>query len=116
MKLILVSDHTLRHFFIIPAVPNTTTYLSDFSDDLAAISLIANTTLYSMTMEAIKAFAPAVRSSDLIRFLRNLDETMAEVSSDLLQQRTSGITFIYDDDNSESVTCQFNTNSRPICR
>ena len=83
-------------------------YLSDICTDLAAISYRTNATLYSMTMIANTAFAPVVRNSSWIRFLQNVDQTIAEVSSNLLQQRTGGITFIYDDDNSEFMICKFN--------
>ncbi|KAL5110249.1 hypothetical protein TcWFU_004448 [Taenia crassiceps] len=76
-----------------------TIYLSEFLVAIAAISNYTGAEFYSTTMEANTAYAPPIRNSVSIKFLRNVESTIAVICSSLLQQKRAGITFIYDDDN-----------------
>ncbi|KAM3177854.1 hypothetical protein ACTXT7_003691, partial [Hymenolepis weldensis] len=74
-------------------------YLNGFLKDIAAIANLSDAQYYSTSMQALSTFAPTVRFSEKIKFLENVDETLALVCSDLLQHNEGGITFIYDDSN-----------------
>ncbi|VDM16568.1 unnamed protein product [Hydatigera taeniaeformis] len=81
------------------SAPPSTIYLSEFLVELAVISNRTGAEFYSTTMEAITAYAPPVRNSMSIKFLQNVESTIATVCSSLLQEKQTGITFIYDDNN-----------------
>ncbi|VUZ56748.1 unnamed protein product [Hymenolepis diminuta] len=74
-------------------------YLNGFLKDIAAITNLSDAQYYSTSMQALSTFTPTVRFSKKIKFLENVDETLALVCSDLLQHSDGGITFIYDDSN-----------------
>ncbi|VDK37712.1 unnamed protein product [Taenia asiatica] len=82
-----------------PAASPDKIYLSEFLVEIATISNRTGAQFYSTTMEAITAYAPPVRNSMSIKFLQNVDSTIATICSSLLQQKRTGITFIYDDSN-----------------
>nr|CDS33344.1 Ribosomal protein S1 RNA binding domain [Hymenolepis microstoma] len=74
-------------------------YLNGFLRDIGAITNLTDAQFYSTSMPALVAFTPSVRDNSRNKFLENVDETLALVSSDLLQQSGGEITFIYDDSN-----------------
>lgn len=81
------------------------TYLNSYLEDFAVLSNLTDSVFYSTTMDALSAFAPVIRGSDKIRFLQNIEETMATATYNLLQSNNGGFTFIYDDNDSK---CAFN--------
>ncbi|EUB63100.1 Glutamate receptor, ionotropic kainate [Echinococcus granulosus] len=91
--------NTINANYNFSSAPPGTIYLSDFLVDIAAISNLTEAEFYSTTMEAITAYAPPVRNSVSIKFLQNVDSTIATICSSMLQQKQTGITFIYDDSN-----------------
>uniref|UniRef100_A0A5K3FXA3 Secreted protein n=1 Tax=Mesocestoides corti TaxID=53468 RepID=A0A5K3FXA3_MESCO len=86
------------------AANSSTIFLSNYLEYPAAVSVRTNATFYSTTMEPLTAFAPIIRSSRFIRFLQNFEETLAEVTSNILKQRTADVIFVYDSEESE-LTC-----------
>lgn len=80
-----------------------TIYLSGFLVDIAVISNRTGAEFYSTTMEALTAYAPPIRNSMSIKFLQNVESTIATICSGLLQQKQTEFTFIYDDSNSKST-------------
>nr|CDS33345.1 glutamate receptor ionotropic kainate 1 [Hymenolepis microstoma] len=79
------------------AVTETPTYLNSYIEEFAYLSKTTDSLFYSTTMKAISAYAPIIRESEKIKFLQNVDETMARATYELLQSRQGEFTFLYDD-------------------